>query len=245
MRLLVAHDDWGAAQPSEIEALLVDTASYLNAQMRCPFAGTICVVPASPNEPPRVLYRSSSDECYTVRLPARNRYWAQFAFQFSHEFCHILSGYDHLKNNPNNWFHETICELGAVFTLRCMASRWPTRPPYPHWAAYASSLVEYVTQLLSRPEVQLPAGVLLANWLAAREDELRINPLKRELNSVVAYILLPIFEAEPIGWNCIRRFPTSPKPMRDYLKLWHFVADDGDRAFICRVSDALGYKMAT
>ena len=62
---------------------------------------------------------------------ARDRKWAKFGYQFSHEFCHVLSNYENLKANPNNWFHEAICELASVFTLRRMAERWPTHPPYP------------------------------------------------------------------------------------------------------------------
>ena len=98
-----------------------------------------------------------------VQNPAlpRDRQQNQYAYQFAHEFCHVLSGYEGLEGNPNNWFHETICELASVFTLRRMAERWPTHPPYPNWAGYSKHLLEYA--LLPVFE-EFPAG-----WNAIRK----------------------------------------------------------------------------
>ena len=136
--------------------------------------------------------------------------WSQFAYQFSHEFCHVLSNYENLKANPNNWFHEAICELASVFTLRRMAERWRTHPPYPNWADYvAAKLRDYSEKTLSRQEVQLPEGVTLQSWLSSQEESLRKGEYQREKNDLVAYALLPIFENTPEGWNAIRNFPTS------------------------------------
>ncbi len=97
-------------------------------------------------EHPRVLYRCSQCEPYVIQLDTRGTYWSQYAYQFSHEFCHILSGYEHLKENPNQWFHETVCELASVFSLRRMAERWPIHPPYPKWADYSDSLMCYINE---------------------------------------------------------------------------------------------------
>ena len=74
---------------------------------------------------------------------------AQFAYQFSHEFCHIMSDYERLRENPNGWFHEAICELASVFTLRCMAERWSSCAPYPNWVEYSDSLLSYAEDCLS------------------------------------------------------------------------------------------------
>ena len=55
----------------------------------------------------------------SIKLSARDTYWNKYAYQFAHEFCHVISKHDNLKENPNNWFHEAICELSIhAFTLR-------------------------------------------------------------------------------------------------------------------------------
>ena len=113
------------------------------------------------------FYRGPPDDPFVIQLTARDLEWSQFAYQFSHEFCHVLSNYENLKANPNNWFHEAICELASVFTLRRMAERWQTNPPYPNWADYVAALRDYSEKRLSRQRVQLPRGVTLQSWLSS------------------------------------------------------------------------------
>ena len=109
MQLRVLQADWGDARLDNLNRLLKDVASHLNRLLRTPFEGTIYVKPSPKGQPLRALYRTSPDEPFVIWLTARNRQWHQFAYQFSHEFCHVLSGHENLKGNPNNWFHEAIC----------------------------------------------------------------------------------------------------------------------------------------
>ena len=243
MQLCITQDDWGVAQPHDIEKLLKDTASHLNQLLRNPFEGRISVEPSPPGKPPRALYRESSADPFVIWLSARDRHWCQYAYQFSHEFCHVLSGYERLKGNPNNWFHEAICELASVFTLRRMAERWPTTPPCPNWADYAQALQQYSQDLLSCPESQLPAGMNLHAWLSSHEDVLREDEYQRKKNKLVAYALLPIFESLPMGWNAIRSLPTFLGYLKEYFADWHSSADPADKDFIARLSNAFDYTI--
>ena len=240
MQLHISQSDWGNAQIDNIASLLKDTASHLNRLLRTPFEGTIYVAPSPPGKPPRALYRPSLDAPFVILLSARNRKWCQFAYQFSHEFCHVLCGYEDLKENPNNWFHEAICELASVFTLRRMAERWPTRPPYCNWTDYTRALRDYWQELLSQPAVQLPEEIPLHSWLSDHEPALRENEYQRDKNALVAYQLLPIFENTPTGWNAIRHLPNSTGPLADYLVDWHTSVDSVDKPFIERLSNVLG-----
>ena len=236
MNIVVAPYGWAEARPRDVEALLGNVASHMKRFLRPSFAGTTIVVPAPCDDwTPRTHYRPSTRDPFFIQLTARGRKWAQFAYQFSHELCHVLSGYEHLRDNPNNWFHETICELASVFTLRRMAEKWLTSPPYPHWADYAESLASYADETLSNKERHLPPGMTLVRWLASEEASLRQNPCQRDKNALVAYLLLPIFEAEPVGWNTIRTLPSSSAMLKDYLREWHSQVEPLDRAFVERI----------
>ena len=179
----------------------------------------IQVVP-SQADLPEVAYRSSTEDAYIIWITARNNFWCQFAYQFAHEFCHVLSGYENLRENPNNWFHEAICELASVFTIRRMAQRWHTHPTFPKRTDYAAALRDYWQNLLNNKEAHLPKGMTLRNWLSLREDELRENPVaeqkQRGNQALVAYQLLPLFEEMPGGWNAIRKLPNSLDRFADY-----------------------------
>ena len=54
------------------------------------------------------------------------------AYQFAHEFCHILCNFDD-DWKGNNWFEETMCETSSLFVLRRLSKEWEERPPYPAW----------------------------------------------------------------------------------------------------------------
>ena len=247
MQLHVSQADWGVARLNDIEALLKDTASHLNQLLRTPFEGLIHVEPTPPNQPcrPRTLYRTSHDAPFVIWLSARDRKWAKFSYQFSHEFCHVLSNYEKLKDNPNNWFHEAICELASVFTLRRMAERWPTHPPYPNWADYAAALKDYSQEWLSRQKAQLSKGVALRSWLSSHEQSLRLDKYQRQKNAVVAYVLLPIFESTPEGWNAIQSFPTSSGSLMEYLLDWYTSVDPDDQNFVARILKVFDYAIST
>lgn len=241
MQISVLPCDWGEARPRDIEALLKDTASHLNRELRNPFNGIVNVKIAPPDvRTPRILFRPAPDEAFVIQLTAQNRRWSQFSYQFAHEFCHVLSGYQQLRDNPNNWFHEAICELASVFSLRRMAERWPAHPPFPNWAGYAKYLEEYAVEQLSHGSVQLPIDISLHDWLPSNEEVLRRDPYQRDKNALVAYALLPTFECCPSGWNTITKFPSSSARIAEYLAEWHSLVDTVDKPFVARLSSAIG-----
>lgn len=231
---------WGDARPVDIQAVLDDAASHLNRLVDEPVADCIRVVAARGEDAqPMTRYRRSPEDSITFQLTAHGTFWAQFAYQFSHEFCHALSRYERLRDNPNNWFHEALCELASVFTLRRMAERWPEQPTYPHWAGYATALGTYADDLLTSPNRQLPHGITLAAWLVAHEKALRQDPYRRDNNATVAYNLLSLFEAEPTAWNAVRDLPICKGMLAEYLADWRRQVKTSDKPFVNRVMETI------
>ena len=244
MLTIVVSGEWGVARAADIEKLLSDVASQINGLLRTPWAGEIHVKPAPSHDPtPRTLLPITDP--IVIQLTCKNRRWAQYAYQFAHEFCHVLSGYEDLEGNPNNWFHETVCELASMFTLRRMAERWPTHPPYQNWADYSKHLLEYAVERQKREEVQLPIDTTLPDWLSSHESGLRKNPYQRDKNDLVAYALLPVFEELPAGWNAIRKFPSSSGELKCYLSDWALAADPDDVPFVVRLADMLEHTIGS
>ena len=243
VRIVVPPSNWGEGSRENVETLLRNTASHIFRLFRNPFDADIRVIPGPVDEDPICLYRSPTETRYTIKLSARDRKWDKYAYQFAHEFCHVISEHDNLKENPNNWFHEAICELASIFTLRRMGERWRTDPPYPNWSDYADKLVEYAYRQQSLLKGKLPDGVSLHSWLLDNEDVLREDEYQREKNAVVAYELLPIFEDTPIGWNAVCNFPTSTSYLKEYLRDWYSSVESEDKPFVARLSNAFGYTI--
>ena len=235
MHIHVRPGDWGKAARAWIQALLQNTASHIDRELRHPVEGTINVLHLPNQKEPITFYRADREGPYDINLTARDLYWSQYAYQFAHEYCHVQSGHEQLRDNPNNWFHESICELASLYTLRRMGERWRTKPPYPDWAKFAPHLTAYADEIISARSLAGVSDPEFAAWLLAEEPDLRKDAYQRETNKIIACRLLGLFEECPEGWNSIRALPASTAPLLDYIKDWRAACPQDDRPFVDRV----------
>ena len=128
-----------------------------------------------------------------------------------------------------------------------MAQQWLNDSSVHYQTTYAKHFEGYAEGRLRRQEVEIPPGMELPGWLRSHEEELRTSDVtvdeQRVNQSLIAYALLPIFEADPTGWNAIARFPVSVGRLADYLKDWHSSVDSEDKDFVATVSNTLGHKV--
>ena len=117
----IDNGNWGATSLSAVRAVLESTASLLcDAFGRAPDAP----VQVSPwDQAPRVAWDLRP---YRIWISARDTYWCQYAYQFSHELCHILVNFDQVRRHRHKWFEESICELSALFALHRLSEGIPT-----------------------------------------------------------------------------------------------------------------------
>ena len=186
---------------------------------------------------PIVLFGRGPQGEIRVRLNTGERLWAQMAFQFAHEFCHILSNYDD-KHGPTKWFEESLCETASLFALRRMGHTWETHPPYPNWMSYAPHLTEYAAKRLD--EARLPPGKTFAQWYRENAEAFRTNATDRPRNGIVAGVLLPLFEADPPGWEAVSYLNKEVLPgnytFEEHLKAWRRQCPEKRRAFVAKVA---------
>lgn len=121
---------------------------------------------------PIMQFERSDDGWIVIGLATDGSYWARYAYQFAHEFCHALAGYANdsrrvwrSARQANKWLEEALCETASLFALRAMGRTWQTAAPYPNWKKYAAALTQYAQKRLDDPQHQLPAGATFAEWL--------------------------------------------------------------------------------
>ena len=242
-RLDIRVDDhgWGSSSVSDMKAVLHSTAAPLIA----PF-GDLKLDPievARSETGPIVLFQRGSGGEYRVRLDTQDRRWAQLAFQFAHELCHILCGYVD-DRNPNQWFEETLCETASLYALRRMAETWKTDPPYANWKDYAQVLGDYAQDRFEKyglkPEQDLPA------WYRGHEKALREKATLRDKNTAVAIRLLPIFEEDPARWRAVAYLnkvrARGDQPFDRYLGNWRRAAPAKWKPVVDAVARRLGVE---
>jgi hypothetical protein len=204
----VPPNGFGKANPADITAVLQSAGSEI--WRHCPRTQLAGIDLYRRTDHPQTDFKRTPSGRIAIGLAAHDTYWAQYSFQFAHEFCHALANF---SNNPrrlmryprsaNLWLEESLCETASLFVLRAMNRSWRTVPPYPAWRSYASSFNAYAEERLALPEHHLPVGMTFLVWFRENQSSLRANSDLRDRNTIVATQLLPIFEAEPRGWEAV------------------------------------------
>lgn len=250
--ITVAPGRWGQVRHSEIHTLLSSVAEtfldYTGHPANSPIH--VRVVPRSGS--PRVLYERGPGGEYLIHLSARDQRWYQYAYQFSHELCHIQSNFDHKDRDSsgevatgNQWFEESLCETASLFTLRRLSDRWEQQPPSRNWLGYAPVFADYAEHLLAQEHRTLAGHTSFEQWYRAHERSLEAAPYLREKNEIVAKQLLSLFEREPRQWRAIRhlngRTTSATKSFPDYLNDWLEACPEPDKAFVRQAKALFGF----
>lgn len=237
----VLKDDWGDASLADIRAVLNSSGAEL--MNHVPDRRLAPILISRSRDNPIVLYDRGPKREYQVKLNVTGTHWAQFAFQFAHELCHILSQYDR-EDDPNEWFEETLCETASLFALRRMAVTWKTAPPYPNWKSYAVHLRRYADDRMKKHP--LPDGTTVAAFYLDNRKELRKNKANRKLNTIIAIRLLPLFEASPEHWEAVgwlNQGNGKNRSFADYLRDWHAAVPRKHRDFVARIGKLFDVTM--
>lgn len=240
---------WGEAPVSDIKKLCENVALHFQEQLRVEqkVNGDLSIVYNA--EGPITFYRNffggAPDE-YKIGLKVTDTYWSQFSYQFGHEFCHVMQNHDRITpNNPNDWFHEAICELANLWVIRRMSKTWAYRAPYRNWVDYRHALADYANNgLMNRGEVAYSGTG--ADWLKEWEDRMRRDEpgaFTYARISQLSYKFLPIFEENPKAWNAIRQMPASTGKMSTYMKDWYDLVDVKDQYFVASMAKEMGISV--
>ncbi len=234
LRIIVMPDDWGESQIADMKKVAESAAHPIVSLLK--EQGFAPIILQRSKSGPITLYKRGAGNEYQVRLDTSDRAWAQLAFQFAHEFCHIVCNYRDAKN-PQIWFEETLCECASLYSLRRMGENWKTNPPYSNWKSYATALTDYAN---TRVNAQNTKTKTVAEFYHENKKELERSGTNRELNNFIAVQLLPLFEDSPESWHSLRYLnlgnPEENLSLKEYLEGWYQRVPERHREFILRVS---------
>ena len=242
-------NEFGSAPVENIAALLKSVAQEL--WQHCPntrFLGQGFTIYRNKDYP--ITHFKHENDRIKIGLNTENLFWSQYAYQFAHEFCHALIDHTHenqrkwhLTGHANQWLDETLCETASLFALRAMSTTWKTNPPYPNWKSYAPKLAEYIQNRADEPQHKKPADVSFSEWFRQELPSLREKPTQRAKNTIIAFQLLELFEAEPAGWESVTTLKLADrdlqKPLQNHLEEWKSNTREELRPFVVKVSRLL------
>ncbi len=233
----ICGNNWGKGEHEDIHAVLSSAKAQIVQYLREDIEATIDV--ARRDESPEINRNSNGLANYKIWLNAKDTYWAQYIYQFSHELCHMLANFEQRFKKPNQWFEESICEMASLFTLRGMKDTWDVSPPYPNWKSYGVELLKYANNVSAEAIDKTPDNAAWKEWISNHENMSRPCPYKRLGNRIIALRMLPLFEGFPQRWNAIRRLPVSEERLGTFLAQWENAVDPQDRDLIQQVRDVI------
>lgn len=230
--------DWGDASQENVQAVLNSVLEVITPYMTNRQFGTILI--RNSEDGPVSLYTKGPHGEYIIDLNVKGRHWAQLAYQFSHEMCHLLSNYDLAPHNSTHqqWFEESLCEAFSLATLDHMAIQWTKHPPYSNWTDFAPKFTEYKQEQLDKPYRYLTPKQNLRQWYNKNRLTLENDPYadNRHLNELIAVQLLPVFESIPMNWTVINYLnlgdDSKEKSLAKYFHDWQENAPPDLRATV-------------
>lgn len=218
--LVVENGNWGGVSLSAIHGVVESAYAVLVEAFEKEPEDIIRLIPWN-QEYPLVVYDRRP---YQMYLCARDTYWSQYVYQFSHELCHILTNFDRAGQHRHKWFEESLCELSSLFVLHRLAETWAESPPAGVFKAadFAPNHREYAEHIEAKYSTSSSGDI--SGWLSENIRTLETSSAERELNAVVAIALLDRFRENPSLWReCgwLNHWdPEEDETFPDYLDSW-------------------------
>ena len=176
--------------------------------------------------------------------------WNQIAYQFSHEFTHILINHGQPGAGPNHWINEAFCEAASYQALKQMAKDWASHPPYPNWKGYAKHHSSYADKYLGEGKAK-PEGMEFIAWFEKNEKALRLGKRfpKYGLYKYPAYQFYQIIKEDPSQLGAIAflnfglRNRNPALSTHQYLARWKMVLPVKHKPFADQIAAVFGYSL--
>ena len=195
--LIVENGNWGATSLRAIHGVVESAYAVLVEAFEKKPEDIIHVTPWN-QEYPLVVHDRRP---YRMYLSARDTYWSHYAYQFSHELCHILTNFDRAKQHRHEWFEESLCEVSSLFTLHRLAEVWAENPPEgvlkaADFAPYHREYAKYI-----EAKYDASSGVDIPDLLAQNTRTPGEAPAQSELTDAATLSLLDYFLNDLSLWS--------------------------------------------
>jgi len=246
LRLEVVPGGWGGAESNEIYKIITGVVKQFPAPIAYDSKASLRIRHRFGG--PMINYDLGADGSTIIFLSARDDRWYQYVYQFAHEYCHFLAGFNRKESGDdivrdNQWFEESLCETASLYAEHSLAVEWSENADAQLRVA-ATQLAQYIKQLTAEPQRQLDPGANFADWFASNQATLRLYPYNRELNELVATQLLPFFERNPELWQALAYLneatPILRQPFTTFLTNWEAASPIAVRPLIAQIRSLFG-----
>src|SRR5688572_3655112 len=104
---------------------------------------------------------------FEIILKTQPEQWFQYAYQLSHELCHVLISSPAITDTirwsthlelPNRWMNEMLCQLAPFYVFPQLERTWRAGSPFPKAPTYARYFGSYMAAVRA-DATEMPRGV--------------------------------------------------------------------------------------
>lgn len=137
---------------------------------------------------------------YHVGITVTENYWAQLAYQFSHEICHIYT-----SPIATCWFFESISMMSSLYFLNYLSKKWEKNEDI-RFKDYCQSLIRYRQAAISKDLDKLNLQGQNRQTFIKNIDFKNLHHYDRPKQTLIALELLEIFEIDENAWRILPFF---------------------------------------
>lgn len=200
---------------------------------------------------PAIWLHPDNSRTAWVIIDIGNRAWIQLAYQFGHEFGHVLcnSWQSHAKPAlPCQWLEEALVEAFSIHGLGRLEENWRTAPPFPNDSGYADAIAKYREDWVDKfTRLASEQGCLqdFGRWFHTNRQGIEAFDSRADSQAAAVVILQEYERSERCieALGALNRWPRrSAVPLADYLRLWgeSCVELGADPTLPTRLRDMLG-----
>lgn len=119
---------------------------------------------------PSIWLSARKPEAAVIYVVTGAAAWSQLAYQFGHEFGHVLANSWQPGSEPalpSQWIEETVAEAFALEALARIARRWTTRPPIRGNNGYGAAMADYLANVRRQYEEKSSPADDIEVWVKA------------------------------------------------------------------------------
>jgi hypothetical protein len=175
--------------------------------------------------PPAIWLHDKPAQTAWIIVDIGARAWCQLAYQFGHEFGHVLCNSWRPEAKPAppcQWLEEAMVEAFTIRGLALLADSWEQDPPFPGDALYAKAIRDYRASLIAKYSGERAPDDDLGAWFRAHRGSLPQGVSEAEGPAILAILAELIADKACVeDMGALNRWPRrTGVPVEEYLSLW-------------------------
>jgi len=177
---------------------------------------------------PSIWLSARKPEAAVIYVVTGAAAWSQLAYQFGHEFGHVLANSWQPGSEPalpSQWIEETVAEAFALGTLGRIASRWRARPPFRGTNGYGTAMADYLANVRRQYEEKSAPTDAIEAWVKANPvDPAPMAAGTAKWSPGLIVMIQKLFAATPAAMadiTALNQWPERSRlPAPAYLDRW-------------------------